>query len=233
MQNKTEFILVKKEIETDDVTSLFFKTSDGAKYDFKAGQYVDIRPPSISGHGKSYTISSAPSDELVRITIKRQGAVSSAIIDMTVGEKIDFEGPYGVFYPEDDVKDVVMLAAGIGITPFFSVIKDCYENKKSIDITLIYSNKTKVGITFAKDLKDIKIDNPSFKIVHCITQEKTSCPCIAENTRIDGDIIKKHITNHKDKCYYICGSISFVRDMWNTLKSIGIVEENIYTEAFY
>lgn len=233
MQNKTEFILVDKQEEAVDVMSLYLKTTDGSKYKFKAGQYVDIKPPSINGHGKSYTISSSPSDELVRVTVKRQGTVSSAIINMEIGDKIIFEGPYGVFYPEDGMKDIVMLAAGIGVTPFFSVIKDHFENKKDTNITLIYSNKTKADITFAKDLNDIKIDNPNLEIVHCITRENTTFGDITDNTRINEDVIKKHITNHNDKNYYICGSISFVRDMWKILKNIGISEENIYTEAFY
>jgi len=229
MQNNTEFVLVKKESESSDVTSLFFKTAGGEKYEFLAGQYVDIVPPNIDGHGKSYTISSSPNDELVRITIKRQGAVSSALIEMGVGQKVSFEGPYGVFYPEENMKDVVMLAGGIGITPFVSVIKDHHDSKKDTKFILLYSNKTKSDATFAKKLTEIENNNNNLKTIYFTTQDKTG----DENSRISADLVQKHVPDIQDKKFYICGSISFVRDVWKMLKSVEVPEENIYTESFY
>jgi ferredoxin-NADP reductase len=233
MQNRTEFELVKKEIEANDVTSLYFKAADGKKYNFTAGQYVDIRPPLINSHGKSYTISSSPSDELVRITIKRKGPVSSAIIDLNIGDKIEFEGPYGVFYPEKDMSDVVMLAGGIGITPFFSVIRDRVGAGLDSNITLLYSNKTKQDISFFEGLNKIASQNNYIKIVHCLTQEFTKDSSISEFTRINESIVNRYAAPSSDKNYYICGSIGFVADMWKMLKLVGISEENIYTESFY
>lgn len=232
MQNNIEFILIKKQDELNGVVSLYFKTVIGLKYEFKSGQYVDIKPESITGHGKSYTISSAPSEDLVRITIKRKGAVSSAIIDLNIGEKIFFEGPYGVFYPEETMKSVVMLAGGIGITPFFSVIKDKIESSDKTNFTLLYSNKTKSDIVFNDDLSQMEKDNANLKIVHCITQESV-VDGLCEKSRINQEIVNKYAPASDDRHYYICGSISFVSDMWRLVKSVGVPEDNIYTESFY
>lgn len=231
--NKREVILISKKDEAIDVVSLYFKTVDGEKFDFISGQYVDIKPPSINGHGKSYTISSTPDDELIRITIKRKGAVSSAIIDLNIGDSITFEGPYGNFYPEDNMHDVVFLAGGIGVTPFISFINSNISAKSDTNITLLYSNKTVQDVTFLNDLSELSKKNENLKVVHFITQEKIDDLWISEFERIDKDNINKYAAPLSDRNYYICGSISFVADTWRMLKSVGVDEESIYTESFY
>lgn len=231
--NKREFILVSKKDEAIDVVSLYFNTVDGVKYEFIAGQFVEIKPPRLTGHGKSYTISSTPDDELIRITIKRKGAVSSAIIDLNIGDQIEFEGPYGVFYPDETMKDIVMLAGGVGITPFISVIKDNIDKQNDIKMTLFYSNKTLGDVTFFDELNELCEKTPNLTVVNCLTQDEKPYKNIDEHQRINKDVINKYLTLIDGKNFYICGSISFVADMWRMLKGIGVDEECIYTESFY
>lgn len=234
MQNKREFVVVQKERETDGVFSLFLKPTDNSKYDYISGQYVGVKPPGIVGHGKCYTISSTPNDELVRLTVKRQGQVSSAITDMTSDEKILLEGPYGNFYPDEKMNEVIMIAGGIGITPFFSVVKSNLEKRSEKKFTLFYSNKTKNDIIFFDDLNELATANPNnLEIIYCLTQEKNADEVISENKRINKEMIKKYVSSLDHKCYYVCGSIGFVNDMWKLLKELGVLEENIFTESFY
>lgn len=229
-----EFVLVKKISETDNVTTLFFKPTNGKKFDFVPGQYVDAKPPSITGHGKSYTVSSIPSDDFVSLTIKRQGDVSSAIIDMKLGEKIVFKGPYGYFYPEENINNIVFVAGGVGITPFYSVIRDKLSSGFEGNITLLYSNKTKESTTFFDELKKLAKKFPdAFKIIFFLTQSEGADSEINEYKRIDKRTIRKYVPKLNDKCYYVCGSVGFVNDVWRMLKEMGVSEENIYTEAFY
>lgn len=234
MQNdKREFVLVDKKPEATDVVSLLFKPVDNLNYDFIPGQYIDATPPSILGHGKSYTISSIPSDKLITLTIKKSGNTSSAMIDMPIGSTTVFDGPYGNFYPDKKMDSIVMIAGGIGITPFFSIIKNMIESGDNAKITLIYCNKTKKDITFFDRLNSLMDDNPSLKVIFCLTQEKVTDLTINENGRIDETIISKYISRLKDSNYYICGSIGFVGNMWQTLKSMSVNEDDIFTEAFF
>ena len=69
-KNNREFVLVNKKAEAENITSLFFRPVDGLGYQFMAGQYVNIKLPTISGHSKSYTISSTPNDKLISLTVK-------------------------------------------------------------------------------------------------------------------------------------------------------------------
>lgn len=234
MHNKIqEFILVDKKIEATDIFSLFFKPTDDSKYKYRPGQYVNIKPLSSNSHSKSYTISSIPSDEFVVLTIKRSGDVSSSILDMQIGDKILFDGPHGNFYPENLTENIVMIAGGIGVTPFYSIIRSLIESKSNSKITLIYSNKTKQNIIFFDDLNKLSNKDPNLKIIYCLTQEKTDNPFISELRRIDQNIINKYAPYTKNTSYYICGSIKFTGDMWQSLKSMNVSEEDIFTEAFF
>lgn len=229
-----EFILVDKKEEAENITSLFFKPTSGSKYKYIPGQYVNIRPLGVQGHGKSYTISSTQSEKFVCITVKRKGVVSSALVDLRVGDKLILEGPYGNFYPENNVKDIVMIAGGIGITPFYSVIKSKLESKNNKNkILLIYSNKTTKETPFFEELINLEKNSSLLKVVYCLTQEKKRYSQVKEYSRIDKKILKKYIASVDNKCYYVCGSISFVDDMWRALKGVGVPEECIFTESFF
>ena len=232
-ENKKEFCLVKKTVEAENITSLYFKPVDGKKYKYISGQYVNIKPMSISGHGKSYTISSTPQEKFLCITIKKKGEVSSSIIHLSIGEKIILEGPYGNFYPEKDVKDIVMIAGGIGITPFFSIIKSKLKSNTKNKILLFYSNKTVDQAPFFKELNELSKKCASFNVIHFLTEEKKKHTSIKEYKRINRILLEKYLVSYKNKCYYVCGSIKFVDDMWKILKSMGVLEEFIFTESFF
>ncbi len=230
--NNIEFVLIEKKAETENVTSLFLKPVDDLKYNFIAGQYVNIKPNADS-YGKSYTISSAPNEKLICITIKRKGETSSALIDMNVGEKIFLEGPFGYFYPESYEKEIVMIAGGIGITPFYSVIKEIINKNIKTKITLFYSNQNIKDVTFFDDLNSLAKNNLNIKVVHCLTQDKIKHDLIKEYSRIDKNILKKNLVNFENKNYFICGSIEFVNSMWKLVKDEGVHELNIFTESFF
>lgn len=231
--NNRKFILVHKKNEAGNITSLFFKPADGLDYNFTSGQYVNIKPLSVSGHGKSYTISSCPHEKIISLTIKRAGTVSSALIDSPLGETVTLEGPFGYFYPEENCGDMVMIAGGIGITPLYSIIKSKIRSKNKTALTLFYSNKRVKEAAFFEELNELKKNNPHFNVIHTLTQSDIKHPFVQEYSRINGDMLKKHLGSFKGKSYFICGSIQFVNDMWNILKESGVSESSIFTESFY
>ena len=176
---------------------------------------------------------SIPSEKFVCLTVKRKGETSSALLDLHIGDKLCFEGPYGNFYPDKLSKDIVMLAGGIGITPFFSIIKDKLETSLGDSVVLFYSNKKINRTPFFRDIVKLSKKHHNLKVIFCLTEEKTKQFLVKEYTRINKKMIKKYVASMGNRCYYICGSISFVNDMWRVLKEIGVKEESIFTESFY
>ena len=231
--NVREFILMDKKEVAENVTSLYFKPTDGLKFVYVPGQYVNIKSNLSSGHAKSYTISSIPSEKFVCITIKKKGEVSSAIIDVKIGDKLNLDGPYGHCFPEENSKEIVMLAGGIGVTPFYSIIKSKLKSQEQLKITIFYSNKTLNQTTFFKELNKLSESNSNFKIIYCLTGGDKKNSAIQEYSRINEKILNKYLVTIDNKCYYVCGSVGFVNDMWKFLKDVGILEESIFTETFY
>lgn len=239
-----EFALVSKKNEAENIISLFFKPADGESFDFIAGQYVSVtlpafgearsaKRPSISGRSKCYTISSSPSEEMICLTVKKQGEFSSALIGSNVGDKLIFNGPFGRFYPEENCEDIVFIAGGIGVTPFFSVIKEKVNSKPKPKISLLYSNKTISDIAFFDELNKLAKNKDIGTLVYFLTQEKSEHPLVQEYSRINKESLKKHLVSFGGRNYYLCGSIQFVNAVWKDLKESGVPEENIFTESFY
>ena len=122
--HKFKCILASKEKEAEDVITLKFRIGRNSKPSFAPGQYVIVYLKGQSGpEGKAYTISSIPNDKFLAITVKKIGKFSTALHELKIRSVITMEGPMGYFFPEETDRELVFLAAGIGITPFLSIIR--------------------------------------------------------------------------------------------------------------
>lgn len=228
--------LISKNEEAERVITLKFKFGKNNKPSFIPGQYLIVYLEGQSGpEGKAYTISSIPSDELLAITVKKIGRFSTALHDLKVGSTITVEGPMGNFYPDEQNREIVCLAAGIGITPFFSIIRAYVEENflKDKKIHLFYSNKTKEDAAFFNELNKFSEDNKNLKLFHYLTRQKIKDGHVKEFNRIDIKSIKNKLKRLGDKDYFICGPIRFVSDFRRSLLDSGVDEIKIHTEAFY
>ena len=233
-QTDNIFILKEKIKEIKDVMTLKFKPIKGEIFSFKTGQFsvfsfLDNR---AEGKMRAYTISSLPQEDFLAITVKKVGIFSSALHNMKIGEKIKINPAQGSFYPIKSMKNIVFLGAGIGIAPFYAVIKDFYQQKLPNKITLFYSNRTKKEIIFFKELNKIAKNWPNLKIIYLITRETIKEKIINECCRINSQILKKYLKNLKGKHYFICGPKEFVVDKSKELKDCGVRDEFIKIEAF-
>lgn len=218
--------------ETHDVVTLKL-TSEGILPSYKAGQFITVFFPE-TGHleGKSYSISSAPHEKSFNLTVKGVGLFSNKLISKKVGDTITASPPYGYFYSESETSSCVIVTGGIGISPFRSMILDVLKKTPTRKIMLLYANKTKESIIFKKEFDELeKSSDGVFSVKYYITQEETGDTM--KHGRIPVRDILKESKNLQEPEFFICGSIAFVRDYWKELKSAGVNEETIYTEAFF
>ena len=238
-QKNSLFILKDKISEADDVITLEFFSAERPQ--FIPGQSVDIYflDDRCGGQGKPYSISSVPSDDFLNVTVKKVGRFSGALHDLKIGEKVKISSPQGYFYPEDEMKDIVFLAGGIGITPFYSIIKDNFNNKTNKNIFLFYSNKTRNSAAFLNNLNNLAKNWLKLKVVNIFTRESAAWrtkTLAAENnefSRIDIKMLKKYLKDLDKKYYFICGSVGFVNDLWKELKKNKVEEDYIKVESFF
>lgn len=236
-QNPDIFILKQKIKEAEGVMTLKFLAVKAKIFSFEPGQFVLVSflDNRAEKRVRAYSISSHPKEKFLAITVKKLGVFSSALHNLKIGEKIKVSPAQGDFYPKKSMKNLVFLAAGIGIVPFFCVLKDwSYRGLlNKCKIMLFYCNRTKKETAFFKEFNKIAKQEPNFKVIYFLTREKSKDKKIGEFCRPNIKILKKYLKNFKRKYYFLCGPMDFVNDLRQELKKNGVGENFIKTEALY
>jgi ferredoxin-NADP reductase/predicted pyridoxine 5'-phosphate oxidase superfamily flavin-nucleotide-binding protein len=208
-----------------------------------AGQHLPIRislgegePPAI----RNYTLSTAASDRLYRISVKREGKVSRHLHDtLKVGDVIEARAPAGGFTIDAlEQRPAVLLAAGIGITPMLAMLRHVvYEGwrKRAIRPTwLFYSARSATQRAFAGELRELA-DNAqgAIQLVRTLTDTHNAVKGVDYEAtgRIDMDLLRARLPLD-DYDFYICGPAAFMQAMYDGLCSLNIADERIHAESF-
>jgi ring-1,2-phenylacetyl-CoA epoxidase subunit PaaE len=169
--------------ETADCVSVSFEIPEELKndYQYKAGQYITFKA-NIEAHGevrRSYSICSAPSDNELRVAVKKvpEGIFSTFMNEVVkVGDTFETMTPLGNFVPTDMAtkKSYYGFASGSGITPVLSIIKTVLNENKESTFTLIYGNKNIGSIIFKEELEALKnVYLNRFRLIHILSRERT------------------------------------------------------------
>jgi ferredoxin-NADP reductase len=200
---------------------------------YKAGQYVSVYfDKNKDSQGKFYTISSSPSEKYLTLSVKKTGRFSSALHNLKIKNLVYLSGPYGWFYPETEMDHLVFLAAGIGITPFLSIIKDNADKNVKKKITLYYTNETFKDVVFLKEINQF-VKNNFLQAHYYLTRDNIKHKLISKHERIKAENIKRELTTLANNNFYICGPIVFVSEMRKQLIKLKVKENNIFTESFF
>jgi 3-ketosteroid 9alpha-monooxygenase subunit B len=158
--------------ETDDACSVEFDVDgdDRDAFSYRPGQFLTLRVPSdrCGSVARCYSLSSSPHvDQRVKVTVKRtvDGYGSNWICDtLAVGDVIDALPPAGVFSPRSLDADLLLLAAGSGITPVVSIVKSALAAGAG-RVVLIYANRDERGVIFAGELGMLAAEYPERLLV--------------------------------------------------------------------
>lgn len=229
--DKKIYTVSKIVAEAPGVSTLELVCEGGAPL-YISGQFITVYLPELgTPEGKAYSISSAPGEPL-RITVKKLGEFSQRLCSLKSGDTFAAAEPVGYFFSESKTSTLVMLASGIGIAPFRSVMLDSMKKNPTRPLYLFYSHRTMQDTVFDNMLNKLAAAHDTVEVHHFITREE-NLPAGVTRGRISADAVIKTVGDAPDPEFFICGSISFVRDMWCGLKSAGISEDRLYTEAFF
>ena len=229
---KKKFIVKGKIAESPTIMTLNLMLEDGSIPEYRPGQFITIYFPELgTPEGKAYSISSAPSEKAFAITVKAIGLFSNKLCSMSPGNSFEASLPYGYFFSESEKSPLVLIAGGIGVTPFRAMIKEAVEQFPLRKITLLQSSKTAEDLIFKKEFNALARTHSNFRPIFFVTREQSLDPADVQRRIEIGDIVGKK--DPEDSEFFICGSIPFVRDMWKGLREKGVQEENICTEAFF
>lgn len=208
-------------------------------YQFEAGQYVTIKAI-INGEEirRSYSISSAPSSNELRVVVKavENGVFSNyAKNQLKVGDNLEVGIPEGKFVVENrDAKIFVAFAAGSGITPIISIIKDVLEKKDDTTFILIYGNKTIEDTIYLNEINELQQQYLGRFFVHYTFTKANPDGSLfgrIERSTVNFVLKNKHSEKRVDE-YFLCGPEDMIKKVTDVLKENGAAEEQIHYELF-
>ncbi len=219
----------------------FFSFSRPKGFEFKSGQAIDLILPDGNGpvtdsDRHAFSIVSAPfQDELCVTTRMRDSAYKRRLKALGIGGAVKIDGPFGSLTLHNKASRAgVLIAGGIGITPFMSILSYAAHEKLSHRLLLIYSNRRPEDTAFLPELHKFEQQNPHFTLLATMTEMvKSAQPWTGETSFVDADMIKRATRDLSDPIFYLVGPPAMVEAMKGVLDHAGVDEDDIRTEEFY
>ncbi len=192
----------------------------------RAGQFLFVRFPGERTLNEShpFTISSAPHEDVLRVTIKASGDFTRALFgNLKAGMDAVIEGAYGLFDYKTGGPKQIWIAGGIGLTPFLAFVRDM-DGKLNHDIDLYYTVRHKEEALFVDELEAGAKKNPRLKVRvrYSATDGSLNMDDIVRNA--GGSVTDHHI--------YMCGPLPMVQAFEQKFLALGVPANNVHYEEF-
>jgi ferredoxin-NADP reductase len=230
--------LIAQKTVCAETSAFYFKKPEG--FQFEAGQFVSFTllrtcDSDLEGNTRTLSIASAPHERNLMVAMRlRATAFKRTLNSLPVGAEVLLQGPYGwMTLPKNGARPAVLLAGGIGITPFRSLIWNAAESLSPRRLYLFYSVRAPEEAAFLEELQEMERYNGRYKLICTVTQpEKARMPWRGETGRISIEMLSKWIPDLSVPMYYIAGPPGMVTGAREMLLGSGISEEDIRAEEF-
>lgn len=227
--------------ESADVLSLTLQRSDGHPLPTALpGQYVVLRLPRAGGGAwfyRSYSLSGELSDERYRISVKLepQGAAGTYLHEqIKAGDTIDVSSPRGTFVLQTDDRPIVLLSAGIGVTPVLAMLHSLAAAGSARPIWWIHSARDRQHHPFIDEVRGLLSAFPQIRRLICYSRPDSN-----DKLGVDFDVIG-HLSQAvleqaavpREAEVYLCGPNRFMADMKELLAGMGLDAQKLHSEIF-
>jgi ferredoxin-NADP reductase len=221
-----KLILKEKQPVIENVESFIFEPDQS--FSWQPGQYLHYDFPHQSeddrGEERYFTNSAAPFEGHIQITTRFDPQHSSsfkhALKNLKIGDSITADGPKGEFTIDDLSKKYVLIAGGIGITPYRSQLVQLDHDGKELNADLLYANRDQ-NLVFGDELRALEAKHPDFHIKTYIGDKKISKEELAE------------YATDPQTVFYISGPRPMVETYQHVLADdIGVPEDRVKTDYF-
>ncbi|MFF0267217.1 MOSC domain-containing protein [Kribbella sp. NPDC004536] len=198
--------------ETSDVFSVLLSGRDLPTA--QAGQYLTFRLP---GAVRSYSLSTSPG---YRVSVKREphGVGSAYMSQLQPGSVLEVAAPRGDFVLEEGTGSVLLLSAGIGVTPVLAMLHSLEGTSR--EVWWVHAARTPAEYALAEEAHELlaRLPYAHEQVYYSST---------------DGRLTKDKLVElglPSDATAYVCGPQSFMTDMQEALNALGITR--VRTELF-
>jgi len=210
------------------------------RFEFIAGQFMDVtldspKDTDSEGNTRAFSIASPPHEDSLMVTTRlRDTAFKRNLASLPLGTAVTLAAASGdLLLHHDPSRPAVMLAGGIGITPFRSILLDATRRKLGHEMSLFYSNRRPEDAPFLQELEGLARENPRFHFVPTMTaMDQSHRPWKGERGRIDVAMMARHSPGSSAPVYYLAGPPRLVNELHAMLSRAGIAEPSLRAETF-
>ncbi|KAI0859932.1 globin-like protein [Xylaria cubensis] len=244
------FKIQKKVAESSEITSFYLAPEDGvALPKFLPGQYVSLQlyiPKLGLRQPRQYSLSDVSGNGYYRISVKKEsgeqieipGLISNMLHDeFKEGDVVELTHPTGEFFVKvEEETPIVLISAGVGITPMVSILNSAIAAGSSRKISLVHGARNSEVRAFADTLKRAS-EKPNVQATVFLSTVKEK-DVKGVDYDFEGRVNLKKVdperlfTNDLTTHYYVCGPTSFMTDVQKYLVDEGVSQDRVHLEIF-
>jgi len=201
-------------------------------FTFRPGQFFTLilpDPPYTDerGNRRYFSIANSPNNKgiITIVTRLRDSAFKRSLREMPPGSEVEIGKIAGnLVLPDDRSRPIVMIAGGIGISPFMSMLRYVVEGKLDYRITLLYSNRNPESAAYLDELKQMPI-----RLVLTMDGDPT---WPGEKRTIDAQVIRDYLPNRSECSFMIAGPPGMSESLLAALLDAGVDKKHVKVEKF-
>jgi ferredoxin-NADP reductase len=222
----------------EDTMAFHFERPPG--FEFRPGQSSDltlVNPPETDSEGnvRTFSIASAPfEDQLMFATRMRDTAFKRSLKTVPLGTSVKIEQAIGSFtLHKNSAKPAVLLAGGIGITPFLSIVKQADHERQPHKLYLFYSNRRPEDAPFLEILNNLEKSNPNFHLIVTMSEIlRSKRKWEGETGLIDKAMLSRYVNGLQGPIFYTAGPPGMVTELRKMLLASSVNQDDIRTDEF-
>ena len=212
-------------VEGPGVISVIMKGRNLHTLGAQGGQFFGWRFLS-RGHflmSHPYSLSAAPTEHLMRITVKDLGDHSRSLAFMKPGTRVFVEGPYGAFTAGRSTRPhVVLVGGGVGITPIRAIMEELHGG---VQMDVIFRASKEEDLVLRDELDYLAFNSGGSIRIHYLVGPRKNHP-------MDARSMKRLVPQFADSDVYICGPEPLVSAVREAFEDVGGPKNRFHDEAF-
>ena len=224
---------------THDIKRVRIKLVEPEAIDFVAGQYVQLEAPAYGANPepvyRAYSVSSLPGEhgaiELIIRLVPGGICTTWVFTILTEGDEVRFNGPYGGFRLTDTGREMIWIAGGSGMAPFWSMVRHMKQTGRTRKCTYFFGAVGIRDLFLLEELNRLDEELPWFSFVPALSGPADADHWDGERGLIT-EAVDRRVPRGDDMEAYLCGSPGMIDAAAAVLHRNGITEERTFYDKF-